>query len=184
MSNEDTKNGGDPLLPPPPPSIFESVGLRSRGGGKESPLYIQDNAPAEDVRRSKSSGCWLCGCDADHDVIPPASTIRAPPTATISNNRRGNEVTDMAPAPDLFPSGAGAVVDYLKTNGFPTGLCKTLVNLEVGRTNLPIIVSMLLFDSLIMCPCFCSSLGVGISTLAHRDCRLQHTDRDSPLSCH
>ena len=138
MTNEDHKNGGDPLLPPPPPSIFESVGLRSRGGGKESPLYIQDTAPAEDVRRTKSSGCWLCGCDADHDVIPPASTFRAPPTAISSiNNRRGNEVTDLAPdAGSLFPPGAGAVVDYLKTNGFPTGLCKTLVNLEVRLTNL------------------------------------------------
>lgn len=125
MANEGSKTGGDSLLPPPPPSVFESVGLRSRGGGNNRPPadYL---AEAEGARRSKSSGCWLCGCDADHDVIPPASTVKATPTTTDSLNR----ATDLSP--DLFPPGAGAVVDYLRTHGFPTGLCKTLINLEVG----------------------------------------------------
>ena len=123
MANEDSRTGGGPLLPPPPPS----VGLKK---GKDSPLYIQDTVPAEDVRRSKSSGCWMCGCDGDHDVIPPASTIKTTPTTAVGLNRRGNgEATDLAP--DLFPPGAAVVVDYLRTYGFPTGLCKTLVNHEV-----------------------------------------------------
>ena len=143
MANEGSKTGGDPLLPPPPPpSIFESVGLRHRGGG--NPPAADYLAAAEGARRSKSSGCWLCGCDADHDVIPPASTIKASPATTNSLNR----VTDTAP--DLFPPSATAVVDYLRTHGFPTGLCKTLVNLEViGPTNptqptIPLMLSLLL----------------------------------------
>ena len=132
MANEDIKTGGVPLLPPPPP--LEPASLRSRGAGKDIPIYISPGAPAEGVRRSKSSGCWICGCDADHDVIPPSSsttTTKASPGTTNSLNR----VTDHAP--DLFPPGAGAVVDYLKTHGFTSGLLKSLVNLEVRPTNPP-----------------------------------------------
>ena len=129
MSNEDSKSGGSLLTPPPP----LSAGQRSPAIGrtKDSLLYIQDTAPAEDVRRSRSSGCWLCGCDGDHDVIPPASTTKATstPTATNGLNHRNNEVADMAPT--LFPPGATAVVEYLRTYGFPTGLCKSLINHEV-----------------------------------------------------
>ena len=137
MANEGSKTVDGPLLPPPPPSVFESVGLRSRGTKKDSPVYIQDTSPAEDVRRIRSSGCWLCGCDSDHDVIPPpASTTKASPTTNNSLNRRRNDLPDLAP--DLFPAGAAAVVDYLRTyHGFPTGLIKTLVNLEVGPHNQP-----------------------------------------------
>ena len=125
MANEDGKSGD--------------------GGGKASSI-VREAASTKEVRRSagKNSLYMCCGCDYEKDVIQPSVQASAANQNRINQNKAITaasplksraSITTQASTGDVAleifpPPDAAAMVDYLKSHGFPIGLCKSMVYMK------------------------------------------------------